>query len=229
MEINAVTTDTEETVGSVIKQAEELRDMLLRFEFLIAQCAGESEDFLNATELLKVPLCRLTKTMVPNVQRKIDEIVTAQKLNLVVCESERGADMKDNNGNSFELKVSICRKTDNYKSNFIWPIPTGENNKEKLLRQVAVKTEGPGGGAYFTAKNQRGEVLNEYFISGKLLYSFFEYLPLKKRKNYNFGSERCNACESYHRLDRFKEWDKKGMVVTSSECELYNSVKSQCK
>lgn len=213
----------------MIKKAEELKILLCTFEPMLKECS--EEDFVKVKEILASPLCKVIKTIVPQVQRKIDEIILANELGFLVCKSERGADIEDDEGNSYEVKTSICQSLKNYKSNFVWPIPKGKNEDEtrkKLLQQVLVKTEGPEGGVYFIANNIRGVELNRYFLSSQFVISFFQHLPLPKSGTYNFGCERCITCNNYHRLTRLVFWDKNNIAINDAECELYKKISAQC-
>lgn len=252
---NLVSSDVDESffgVGSdFYEQARILSNLLSTFEeSLSVQLKGdedrENDDNVSSIrnktqQILQVPLCRLAKLLIPNVQRKIDEIVVASDLDMIVSKSEHGADMVDDLGNSFELKVSICTKnekkpSENYKSNIIWPIPPKKNGEDiskvrvRLLEQVSEKTNGEKGGAIFILKTKSGVELNRYFFSGRFLLDYFEHLPLKDgAKNHNFGSARCLVCEKYHRLERMLKWDKEKRPIENGECEIYKSISSQCK
>lgn len=216
---------------NIVERSELLSKLINRFEADILKPDTPNEEFKQAKEILKVSLCRITKLLVPNVQRKIDEISTADELNLIVSKSERGADMLDEFGNKYELKVSVCSAKKSFKSNFNWPIPKCSDTdltRKKLLEQVIEKTGGVEGGAYFIAKTKKGVIVNKYFINGALMYSFFEHLPLHNRSTYNFGSARCNTCHKYHRLEKFLDWHNQSLLVTAPDSELYERVKSQC-
>ena len=197
----------------------------------------EVESFVY--DMLSVPLCKLTKIIVPNVQRKIDEIVYADEKNMTVCIEEHGADLNDDEGNCHELKVSTCKKSTNYKCNFNWPMPAGkdeETRRKRLLESVIEKTKGNtadnlnkiivseietetddvkrpyhGGDFKMISKDARGQVvLNEYSISGIFVYHYFKRLPeFSKSTVYNFGCERCAVCKEYHRLNNMKKYDDK--------------------
>lgn len=98
--------------------------------------------------ILSVDLCKVTKKVIPNVQRKIDEIIEADNRDgMEVNKEEHGADLKDLYGNLFELKVSTCAKKKGYECNFIWPVPAGKTIDERrclLLEKVKQKTGGNG-------------------------------------------------------------------------------------
>ena len=199
--------------------------------------AGAIETCTSIFDVLSVPLCKLTKMVVPDVQRKIDEIVYADLKGMKVCEGEHGADLVDVEGNNHELKVSSCKKGTNYKCNFNWPIPAGSNverRREKLLASIVEKTGGnsnenvvrfsrpnascdakrqkeKGGGFEMVAKDARGQdVLNEYSLSGIFVYHYFKRLPkFPTSTTYNFGCERCYKCNEYHRLQRLVRYDER--------------------
>lgn len=227
--------------NSTIQKATELKRLLLEFESVLKSSTydDDDDDFLKVKEILEVPLCKIVKTIVPEVQRKIDEISLANELGFFVCKSERGADIEDGEGSFFEVKTSVCQAGKNYKSNFIWPIPKGkgkggennndDNTRKKLLEQVIMKTSGPKGGAYFIANTTRNQELNRYFLSREFLLLFFQHLVIPKSGKYNFGSERCRKCNEYHRLKRLTKWDESCLLIKDATCEIYNNVESQCK
>ena len=230
----------------VLKEAKALASALEKFELLL-KVKYESGDITDALESkiydrLSVPLCRITKKIVPSVQRKIDEIVYADEKKMTVCKEEHGADLEDVEGNRHELKVSTCKKGTNYKCNFNWPVPTGKNvdtRRSKLLYSVIEKTNGNsivnldkilpydvdepvvyrGGEFKMIARDIKGQtVLNEYSLSGPFVYHYFKKLPdFPGSKVYNFGCERCVVCDEYHRLKRLKEYDTSLMTSLSKK------------
>lgn len=235
----SVISEYSEDGSDLLERAKTLANLLSTFEkslgvVLNGEIEAEDSPTRDAVQnILQVSLCRLVKLLVPNVQRKIDEIIIASEMNMTVSKSEHGADMTDDDDNRFELKVSLCTKgkmpSTYFKSNFNWPLPTGSDARERLLKQVEEKTGGKKGGVIFVAKTKTGIELNKYLFSGRFMLKYFQHLPLTDSGIHNFGSARCVKCEKYHRLERMLMWDKEDREIENEECDIYKSVASQCK
>jgi len=172
-------------------------------EFYAAIQDSGGDDALDPAvlKLVAAPLCKLTKMIIPNVHQKIDEVAYADDHMLIVCEDQHGADLHDSEGNSFELKVSVCTS----RANFNWNIPAGttSKNRRSLLKSVETKTEG--GGAIFVVKSKSSKLLAEYKFSSAFLLAYFARVPLGSSKNHNMGCKQCTNCRKFHRLDKLQQ------------------------
>jgi len=155
-------------------------------------------------KIIAVPLCKLVKMTIPNAHQKLDEVVFGAENGLDVQEHQHGADLKDADGNSFELKVSVCTKK-NRKCNFNWNIPRGkiaEVRRFKLLASVREKTGG--GGAILRVVDAFGALIAEFKFSEAFLLAYFNRLAFGASGNHNLGCTRCRTCDGFHRLEKLR-------------------------
>jgi hypothetical protein len=211
-----LTSRTKRDLNSLIKLLSELR----------------SETITNvAREELKYELCKLTNMLVPEAPRKIAEIIFAKEENdrnekekeergeesreetLVVSEKERGADLTSSSGKRMEHKQSKVKKQNNYRCNINWPFPKHPDPSErrkKMLETIEEKTKDGGLVVEIDSGVVAGWRLNEYRLSYDFLKAYFEDLDQNKfptSDTMNWGCERCNKCQKYHKLEEMKILD----------------------
>ncbi len=193
-----------EQTQSLMVQAAALRANLLRFYEATDDLADIPPE---VAAQLRVPLCRVTRRVVPDVQTKINEIVRAADENLTVSTSLHGHDLEGEDGRRYEEKTSrVIRRTS--KCNFSWPLPAGCTpvlRRAKLLQSIDEKTGG-GGGAIFTINDAMGRELKTYRLSGAFLLEYFKCLPFTdKQFKHNMGSTFCWTCKSCPRMDHIQQ------------------------
>jgi hypothetical protein len=155
---------------------------------------------------LTVPLCKLTRLLVPNVNQKIDEIVYAAEHGLEVNQGSKGVDMKDAQGRRIELKVSCVREKAGL-CNVNWPLPPATlGEAERRLQLIASTKEkvGDGGYAQIVIKNKTGKDIASIRLDGAFLIEYFSRLPLPTSNNHNMGCTRCKVCKLFHRLEKLQ-------------------------
>lgn len=154
--------------------------------------------------ILEVPLCKVTRRVIPHVRTKIDEIIRADEENLNINLGLHGHDLFNGEDHYEEKTSQVLKKTK--KCNFLWPIPVGsspEERKKKLLASVYQKTIG--GGAIFTIVDNMQKIVKQYRFSHAFLMIYFENLPLTgKEQKHNFGSSFCWTCKSCPRLNKIE-------------------------
>lgn len=152
-------------------------------------------------KVLLVPLAELFKMIIPHVH-KLDEFIYASKNGMKVESALHGADMKDKDGNRWELKVSILGAATS-RCNFNWTVPradTPERRREKLLENVREKTEG--GGAILRITDSLGNLIEEFKFTHAFLMAYFARVPFGVAATHNMGTQRCKHCKRFHRLER---------------------------
>jgi hypothetical protein len=186
----------------MVEQYQALRTLLVSTHELITK-SGATEVDPVIYEMLAVPLCRLAKIIIPDINQKVDEIVYAADHNLQVNRAAHGADLHDADGNHYELKVSVCKQPLK-RCNFNWPVPKGGNEADRRARLLAsVREKVKGGYARFIVRNGVGADLFTYTLSEEFLVGYFSRIRLGKGGNHNMGGEYCTRCECFHRLIRY--------------------------
>jgi len=197
------------------------------------QCQASKEPIdPQIVALLQVPLCRLTKMLVPNAHTKMDEIVYAADHNLELNSATHGHDLRDKQGNHIERKVSVCTTRANY-CNFNWNIPqapTLEERRKKLLESIKEKTQG--GFASLEVTDGDGRRLAEFTLCEGFLLEYFARITIEKSNNHNMGCSRCKTCHKFHRLEKLQAASNGYPIDFMSEDEWVVFMKhtpSQCE
>jgi hypothetical protein len=180
---------------------------------------------------LRVPICRLAKLVVPDIQQKLDEFIIADERDFTVNSATHGNDAEGSNNELIEIKTSRCKKKDKYKCNFNWPLTnvdarstvkkTKAARHRALLRKIDEKT-GNGGYAILRLYDHKGAVImKDYELSNAFLRGFFSHITFGKCNNFNMGCRRCRTCNEWHRIKTFadisSEMSKDGRVLTDTE------------
>lgn len=185
--------------------AEQIAEKLEQLHVAIDEAEGDEVD-QEVRDALAVSICRMAKLLIPDVQRKIDEIVYAYDHNLEVSSEQHGHDLHDADGNRFELKVSVCKKP-TYSCNINFPVPKGEDRRDKLLASVRDKMEG--GGAIFVVRDGKQKELRKFEFTEAFMLGYFTRLELGKAAVHNLGCKQCRDCKKFHRLEKFQLYSDK--------------------
>jgi ferredoxin len=188
------------------------------------------------------PLCKLLKTLEPNVGKKLDEYIEVydQKLSgkettLKVSTSQHGGDLVDEEGNAMELKTSVHKK--GKKVNFNWQIgspvaPAGKRRTE-LVKSITGKTKKYG--CKLIVKDHKNLTIAEFKLSPEFLIGYFTRVKLGKCGVHNMGCTACGSCGSFHRLekmvlyDRYMEKHGKTDLCDEQWKDVFSKCVSDCK
>ena len=185
---------------------------------------------------VRVPICRVAKLIVPDIQQKIDEFIIADERGLVVNKETHGADAQDHDGGHVEIKASTCLKKNGFKCNVNWPLPKGATvalRRIKLLAKIDAKT-GNGGYALIRMYNHMHVTMKDYKLCNAFLVGYFSHLTYGKCNNHNMGCTRCVSCKEWHRVEAYaevsREMEEDGRVLSSNEWNtlVKRSFASQC-
>lgn len=185
--------------------AQELADF--HKELLRQTPMGETEAPAALGAILAVPLARLARTLIPNAQSKLDEIVFAADNALKVNANTKGHDLSTSEGVHIERKVSTYTKKTS-KCNFNWSIPKADTPEKKLDLLLASITEKTRGG-YAVLEVQDGltRPLATYMLHEKFLLAYFTRLKCSSDR-INMGCARCRHCHKFHRLQNLADASK---------------------
>lgn len=134
------------------------------------------------------PVCRLAKTLEPNICKKVDEVIFAYEngiadsaSKLTVNSEQHGADLYTPNGGAVELKTAVWTKTSK-RANINWGLPSSKKLSESERRKVllaSVKEKTLGGGCECVIKNAHGKVIASYFMTHRFMMGYFKRIPFK--------------------------------------------------
>lgn len=157
--------------------------------------------------ILAVPLARLTRTLIPNAQSKLDEIVFAADNTLKVNANTKGHDLSTSEGVHIERKVSTYTKK-TPKCNFNWSIPKADTPEKKLDLLLASITEKTRGGcAILEVQDGLTRTLATFVLHEKFLLAYFTRLKCNSDR-VNMGCARCRNCHKFHRLQNLADASK---------------------
>lgn len=222
-----------EDVLALTKQIKHVHDRL------IDECKdGETVDEA-ACALLQLPVCMLARLVVPNFEKKANEIIYACQNDLLVNQAQHGADLLTRGANGakshIEHKKSQCTRSRRY-CNFNWPLPPAhlpaEKRRQKLLLSILEKTGGPEGHAILEVVSGLGKVIASYKLSGAFLYQYFSRVALGKSDVHNMGCARCKTCGGFHRVQRLQHYsqllDSKGQLTEAEWSSLFSKCNTHC-
>jgi hypothetical protein len=195
--------DDEWSVQKVEQLAAQL-DSLLAWLSTLKPEQESTRERIAAT--LRLPVCRLSQTIVGSMQQKVDEIVYAEKHGFILNPNTKGVDMTDAAGRRIELKVSrwLAKRG---CVNFNWPLPPAsmeeKARRERLLQLTEAKV-GNGGFARLVVVDHAGKEIVTFELSGVFLREYFTRLTLLPSNVHNMGCARCKTCQLFHRLARME-------------------------
>lgn len=229
--------------ATLFAKCEALAKLVKEVQVLLSADKTEANMDPLLYNMLAGPLCKLTKTVEPNLGKKVDEIIHVYETPQSATGEEQhvnpvqhGADILDEDGNSMELKVAICK--DGKQANFNWRLPSvselsEKRRREKLLESVKEKTHG--NGCTFVIKNGKQVTLKKYTLSGPFMLGYFARVPYDTSSTvHNFACRPCKTCGEFHRVQRMELYSKymitKG-TDTLSEAQwedVFTRIKSDC-
>jgi hypothetical protein len=222
----AAKVDTTTNDEKALRLAQSTAALLTRAHDILVRLASESASGDLSPEVraaLTVPLCRLTKMIIPNVHQKIDEhVYAADHPEYVVNAHQHGADLVavGDATHKRELKVSVATVANKHTCNFNWNVPAlGKPlavRRAELLASVREKTAG--GGATFVIRDGLGRELASYTLSDVFLQGYFARIPLgDKTRNHNLRAARCPSCHAFHRLAKLQKFSDLYRELTAAE------------